>query len=254
VIILAIANQKGGTGKTTTATALGAIYARQGRRVLIVDLDPQASLTQSLGIDAAGRSMAEVLGGATRGTLALGDIVQPVTDGLDLAPSDIALANNELGLVQQTGWESVLKQALAKVQGYDLAIIDCPPSLGLLTVNGLAAAHFVIVTAVPSATDLRGVRMFLDTLENMQAKINPGLAFLGVLLTQFDGRTVAHNQAFEALLRENVHVLGIIPRSVRVQEAGAALQTIIDYDPRGKPSAAYYEVAERVTKRLRRHE
>ena len=254
MITLAIANQKGGTGKTTTAATLGAILATENRRVLLVDLDPQSSLTQGLGIDAAGASLAEVIGGAVRGHMAMSEIIRPISSGLDLAPSDLALAAAELGLSQRIGRESVLTKALALLTGYDLAIIDCPPSLGLLTLNGLTASAGVIVPSLPSAADLRGVRLFLGTLETMQAEgLNPDLQLLGVILTQFDGRTLAHNQALDVLRAGGLQVIGIIPRGVKVQEAGAAMQTLIDYDPQGKPTAAYYQAAESVMKWLNKN-
>jgi len=253
MMILAISNQKGGTGKTTTAAALGSILAAEGRTVLLIDLDPQASLTQGLGVEAAGRSMAEVMGGALRGPLGLAEIVQPLRDGLDLAPSDIALSSCELGLTQRLGRENVLKGALARLgAAYELVLIDCPPSLGILTLNALMSARGVIVPSLPSAADLRGVRMFLETLANMQADgLNPDLVLIGVLLTQFDGRTIAHNQALEALRLQRLPLLGAIPRSVKAQEAGAALQSVIDYDPKSKPSEGYYQAAESVKKWLK---
>lgn len=248
--ILAIANQKGGVSKTTTAAALGYNLARRFK-VLLLDCDPQASLTQGLGVvPAAGASLAEVIGGAGRGTLPLKKILQPITENLDLAPSDITLANSELGLTQRMGRENVIKQALATVQGYDICIIDCPPSLGLLTVNALVAARGVIVPTIPAAADLRGVKMFLDTLESIK-ELNPALALLGVLVVQFDARLLAHNEAVETITAAGLRILGTIPRSVRVQEASAAKQSITSYDPGSKPAAAYTEFTNEVIQWLK---
>jgi len=178
--------------------------------------------------------------------------VQPVNDGLDLAPSDIALASNEPALIQRIGWDRILYKVLEKVTGYDLALIDCPPSLGVLTINALATARAVIVPSLPSAADMRGVKMFLDSLDRMQSDgLNPDLELLGILLTQFDGRTIAHQQAQEAIQGADLSLLGIIPRAIAVQEAGTALKSIIDYDRNSKPAQAYFEAAERLEKWLR---
>lgn len=244
---LAFANQKGGVGKTTTAAAVGSLLAGQGVRVLLIDLDPQASLTQSLGIAARGRSMADVIGGAQRGKLTLKDIAKNLAKNLDIAPSDIELASQELGLVSRTGRENILRNALAALSGYDAALIDCPPSLGLMTINALAAADAVIVPTLPAAGDLRGVRLFMDTLKNIQEEgINPGLELLGVLFVQFDDRLLSHAQALTTTTKAGLQVIGKIPRSVKVQEATAAKQPLTVYDPTGKPAQAYNTVTRKV--------
>jgi len=152
--ILAIANQKGGTGKTTTALNLGANLASQGRRVLLVDLDPQSSLTLAT-LGECDKTLADVLGGAQPGTVTMQAIIQSIAPGLDLAPGDLALSTSEMALAARLGRENVLKKALASVTGYDLVILDCSPSLGLLTVNALTAANAVIAPTLPSALDLR---------------------------------------------------------------------------------------------------
>ncbi|MCP4701121.1 MAG: ParA family protein [Gammaproteobacteria bacterium] len=256
MITIAFANQKGGVGKSTSTETLGAILAAQGRRVLLIDIDPQASLSQGLGVDGEGASMAQVLGGAERGTLGLADIGIAVKDNLVLAPSDLALAACELGLVQRIGRENVLKHALSKIEGIDTVLIDCAPSLGILTVNALAAADGVIVPSLPAPASLRGVRMFLTTLEDVQAQdgINPDLELLGVILTQFDGRTNLHKEAQAKLEADGLKLLGVIPRGVRVQDAGAAAETLIEHDPKGKATAAYYQAAERLKAWLKKKE
>jgi len=213
-------------------------------------VDPQSSLTQGLGIDAPGQSLAEVIGGATRGTLTIQQTIKPISKHLDLAPSDIALAACELGLVSRIGRENVIKQALANVKGYDLAILDCPPALSLLTIGALVASGAVIVPTLPSAADLRGVRLFLQTID--QAKeLNPMLVLLGVVLTQFDARTIAHGQALEEIKAAGLQVIGIIPRSVKAQEASAAQQPINVYDPSSRPSEAYNQVIRSVAQWLK---
>ncbi|MBT7121902.1 MAG: ParA family protein [Clostridia bacterium] len=244
MISIIFGNQKGGTGKTTSAATVGAILAADGLRVLLVDLDPQSSLTQSLGIDAPGASMAEVIGGA----LKLADIIQPITDRLDLAPSDIALAGAELALVPKIGRENVLKRALQGVgASYDICLVDCMPGLGILTTNALTAADGVIIPTLPAVADLRGVRLFLDTIETVKdAGLNDGLQVIGALVTQYDARTIAHGEALDMLRGAGLDIVGVIPRGIKVQESAANTEILINYDPQGKPTAAYFEAAERL--------
>jgi|APSaa5957512576_1039674.scaffolds.fasta_scaffold35393_2 chromosome partitioning protein len=250
--ILAIANQKGGVAKTTTALNLGAALAEQGRRVLLVDLDPQSSLTQSLGIMAEGRSMAEVLGDAEPGDLAITDVIQNIAPGLDLAPSDVTLSRAELGLVSRWGREAVLKNALGSLAGYDVILIDCPPSLALLTVNALVAADGVLCPTQPAAADLRGLSLFMGTLEKVQNQLNPGLQLLGVLVTRLDNRLTAHKQAIETMQNAGLPMLPVsIPNTVKVQEAAATKQSVLNYDPSNPAAAAYREVASEVQKWLK---
>ncbi|MBN1449597.1 MAG: ParA family protein [Anaerolineales bacterium] len=244
---IAITNQKGGVGKTTTTAALGAVLANQGWNVLLVDLDPQASLTQMFGVYADGKSLAEVLGGAQEGILTLKDIIQPVRDCLSLAPSHLRLSASELGLVQRWGRETLLRNALESLVGYDVVLIDCPPSIGMLTANGVVAAQGVIVPSLPSEADLWGVNLFLNTLNRVRSeRLNSDIDLLGILVVQFDGRTKEHNRLLEVLDTAEHPVLGVIPRSVKAQEAVTAKMPVTEYNPNCKPSLAYFEVAEKV--------
>lgn len=247
MVTIAIANQKGGVGKTATAHALGEALAAMGRKVLLVDIDPQASLTQSCGIfDTGGRSLAEVLGGAQPGRLAMGAAIVEVYENLSLAPADIALAGAELGLTSRLGRENVLRKALDILgRRFDIALIDCPPSLGLLTVAALVAADAVLIPTQPQAADLRGLRLFMDTLEQIRAELNPGLEILGVLVTFYDRRYLHHRAAIEAMSVAGLPLLPImILRSVRVAEAAGGRQSIVTYRPDHPQAAAYNELAE----------
>ncbi len=237
---LAIANHKGGVGKTAVSHALGVTLSRDhGRRVLLVDTDPQASLSGACGIgDASGRSLAEVLGSTAPGTLTLRDIVRDLGDGLALAPADIALAAAELGLVARMGRENVLGRALRDLGGYDLAIVDCPPSLGLLTVNALACAHGVLIPTQPEIMALRGLALFLDSLAQVRSALNPGLETVGVVATFYASRLLHHRDALATMRDGGLPVLDVtIGRSVRVAESAVNGETVLTYDPRNKRAA-----------------
>lgn len=255
VVTLAIANHKGGAGKTATTHNLGAALAAEGLRVLLVDADPQGSLTQSCGLaEPAGRSLAEVLGGSSPGRLRLADILVTVSERLTLAPADIALAGCELGLVSRLGRESVLKKALAtRSDDFDICLIDCPPSAGLLTVAALVAADSVIIPTQPQAADLRGLRLFLDSVSQVQAELNPELQLLGVLVTFYDSRLNHHRAALAALQDSGLPVLPVtIGRSVRVAEAAGAGQPVTEYEPANKQAENYRQLAGEIIKWLNR--
>uniref|UniRef100_A0A5Q5CDK3 Cobyrinic acid a,c-diamide synthase n=1 Tax=Mycobacterium sp. (strain JLS) TaxID=164757 RepID=A0A5Q5CDK3_MYCSJ len=186
--VLAVANQKGGVAKTTTVASLGAAMAESGKRVLLVDLDPQGSLTFSLGHDPDKLpvSVHEVLLGEVEPDAALVD----TPEGMTLLPANIDLAGAEAMLLMRAGREHALKRAMAKLTGtYDVVLIDCPPSLGVLTLNGLTAAHEVIVPLQCETLAHRGVGQFLRTVSDVQAITNPDLKMLGALPTLYDSRT-----------------------------------------------------------------
>lgn len=251
--IIAVGNQKGGVGKTALTFHLSAELARRGRRVLMVDCDPQASLSAICGVEDAERNLAAVLGVTTRGTGDLAPIIRSVADRLALAPSDIALSATELHLVGRNARESQLARALAPVAGqYDFILLDLPPSLGLMTVNGLIAARWALTPVLPDIVSLRGVGLFIDTLRDLRADFPSVAELLGVVVMQADTRPVHAREVLAAISRrvDLRPFTATIPRSVRFADAALARQPISTFDPKGPGALAYAQLAEEVLTRV----
>lgn len=251
--VAAVANQKGGVAKTTTVQSLGVALAQQGRRVLVVDLDPQACLTYSLGFDPdeLDSSLHDVL--VRRAKVA--DVTRPVVgvEGLSLVPATIDLAGAEVHLLSKTGREHVLAQALQPVvPDYDVVLIDCPPSLGVLTINGLTAAEGVLVPLQCEALSHRGVGQLLETIEDVRTFANAELRVLGVVATMFDGRT----RHARRVLAEVGSTYGLtvleppVPKSVRFAEAPELGRSILQHAPGSPGAEAYRLLAERLAELL----
>jgi chromosome partitioning protein len=241
--IVALANQKGGVGKTTTAINLGASVAACERRVLLVDIDPQANATSGLGVTEANPSMYDVL----IDNLPLKDIVRPTEiPTLFLAPSSVDLVGAEVELRDAIGREYYLKRVLGTVGAdYDYILIDSPPSLGLLTVNGLTAAHSVLVPLQAEYFALEGVSQLLSTIDRVKGAVNPSLDVEGIVLTMYDERMNLARQVAEEVrghFGEKLYKT-VIPRNVRLSEAPSFGKPIILYDIRSRGSEAYVSLA-----------
>jgi chromosome partitioning protein len=246
--VLAVANQKGGVAKTTTVASLGAAFVQAGKRVLLVDLDPQGCLTFSLGSDPDKLpvSVHEVLLGDVEPGAAL--VVTP--EGMTLLPANIDLAGAEAMLLMRAGREYALKRALAKIiDDFDVVIIDCPPSLGVLTLNGLTAADDVMVPLQCETLAHRGVGQFLRTVTDVQQITNPGLELLGALPTLYDARTThSRDVLFDVADRYDLPVLSPpIPRTVRFAEASASGSSALA-GRKNKGASAYRELARSLLK------
>jgi chromosome partitioning protein len=246
--VLAVANQKGGVAKTTTVASLGAAMVEAGQRVLLVDLDPQGCLTFSLGNDPDKLpvSVHEVLLGEVEPNAALVE----TGEGMTLLPANIDLAGAEAMLLMRAGREYALKRALAKLaDDFDVVIVDCPPSLGVLTLNGLTAANDVIVPLQCETLAHRGVGQFLRTVNDVQQITNPDLKLLGALPTLYDARTThSRDVLFDVVDSYGLELLAPpIPRTVRFAEAAASGSSVIS-GRKNKGAVAYREVAKSLLK------
>ncbi len=246
--IYAVANQKGGVGKTTTAINVAACLAEAGERVLLVDLDPQANATSGLGERANGSSSCDLLDGAPPGELA-----RPTRFAkLDLIPAKQDLAGTAIELARRDGADRYLAETLApSADSYDFVFVDCPPSLGPLTVNALVAAHRVLVPVQAEYYALEGLSQLLHSLSLIRARLNPGLAIAGLLLTMVDARTRLAADVASELERHFGHLLfkSRVPRSVRVAEAPSHGLPLISYDRRSPGAEAYWKVAMELVER-----
>ena len=249
--VVAIANQKGGVGKSTTAINLGAGLAFQGERILLVDLDPQGNTTSGLGIDRAAIEMSTydvLVEGA-----ASDDVLEPTSvRDLFLVPATIELAGAEIELVSMFSRETRLRTALKTVAGeYDFIFIDCPPSLGLLTVNGLAAADEVLIPIQCEYYALEGVSQLMQNISLVRQNLNPELEVEGVVLTMYDGRTTL---AADVVRQVRDHFgdttyRTVIPRTVRLSEAPSYGEPIEAYDPMSRGAIGYRELAREFRRR-----
>jgi len=243
--VIALANQKGGVGKTTTAINLGASLAQRGKRVLIFDFDPQANSSAGLGVRVDGVNTYDVV---VNDVPARNIVVETSIPNMWLAPATPALAGAEVELVPVMAREYRLKRALDALRGtYDYILIDCPPSLGLLTVNALTAADEVIVPVQCEYLALEGLSQLTSTLELVRRNLNSRLRLRGLLLTMFDGRTNLSQQVADEVRAHFPNTFKtIIPRSVRLSEAPSHGLPIARYDPSSRANKAYEDLAEEV--------
>ncbi len=249
--IIAIINQKGGVGKSTTAINLSAALGELGRQVLLVDLDPQGNASSGLGIEKnlVKNCVYDVLINDVPVEQA---IIPDVCQGLDVLPATINLAGAEVELVTEMARENRLKDALGRLRGrYDFIFVDCPPSLGLLTVNALVAADKLLIPIQCEFYALEGVTKLLDSMKRVKTRLNPALDIYGVLLTMYDGRTTLSKQVAEEVRSYFGRIVfnSMIPRTVKLSEAPSFGLPITQYDPTGKGAQSYVDLAKEVIAR-----
>jgi chromosome partitioning protein len=251
--VIALANQKGGVGKTTTAVNLGGELARRGQRVLLIDADPQGNATTSLGVGKAALA-------ATTYDVLMGNpsfkqvVVSTGREGYDLVPADENLAGAMVELVYGEERERRMERFMAKLgDRYDWVLIDCPPSLGLITLNALCAADGVLIPLQCEYLALEGLVQLKGTIERVQQHFNQNLQITGVVMTMFDGRTNLAQQVVEEVRRYFADSIfrTLIPRAVRLSEAPSYGQTIAEYDPHNRAALAYSALTDELLQRTR---
>ncbi len=248
---IAVLNQKGGVGKTTTVINTAAYFAKKGKRVLVVDSDPQGNATSGIGLDK--RQLAHTLYDALvdPSTVSSNMVVPSAVERLDVLPANEMLAAAEVDLVQILEREKQLRRVLASTQ-YDITLIDCPPSLGLLTINALTAADYVVIPVQAEYYALEGLGQLLDIVQRVRGGLNPNLELLGVVITMHDKRTMLSSQVKHELEKHFGDKLfkAMVPRNVRLAEAPSFGVSIFEHDKWSKGARAYKMVAEELMRRL----
>lgn len=249
--VIAVINQKGGVGKTTTVVNLASYLAKQGKRVVVVDADPQGNATSGLGLDK--QSLQGTLYDALFGKLDVQNVVaETVIDDVFIVPTNANLAGAEVEMAGEIGREMLLKKVIAKLSA-DVVLIDCPPSLGLLTVNALTCADFLLIPVQTEYYALEGISQLLQIMQRVQSSLNPDLKIVGVLLTMYDSRTSLSSQVQEELNKHfgNLVFSTVVPRNVRLAEAPSHGKPISEYDKWSKGARAYKSLAKEVLSRVK---
>ena len=248
--IISVANQKGGVGKTTTVLNAGAGLSRLGFRVLLVDLDPQAHLTTSLGLNPENLS-ASVYSVFENRNADIARLIVGIGEGVSLLPSSIELSLTEMKLYGETGRDFILKHALERCSDFDYVLIDCPPNLGLLTVNAFAASDYLIVPVQTEYLATRGFAALLSTLEIVKERLNPGIELLGVLATMYDSRKVLDREIVESIRKSFGKELfsARIRSNVSLAEAPSHGKSIFDYKPDSAGAADYEALCREIISR-----
>jgi chromosome partitioning protein len=249
--VIAIINQKGGVGKTTTTLNLAAYLAKQKKRVLIIDADPQGNATSGLGLDKTtlGVTLNETLVDQSKVSQA---IQKSIVEGVDIIPSDARLASAEIDLSANIKREFTLQKTLEGVQEYNYVLIDCPPALGLLTINALTAADLVLIPVQAEYYALEGLSQLLQVMQQVKTSYNSNLELLGVVMTMYDKRTSLAEQVYNEVHKhfDDKLLKTVIPRNVRLAEAPSYGKPISEYDKWSKGARAYKNLAKEVEERI----